>query len=72
MTIQSVDPVGHDHIHDPTKLGPNGSLVASPTQTMIYIGIGRAKLYELLNSSELESYVEGTSRKILWPSITLT
>ncbi|WP_316196853.1 DNA-binding protein [Bradyrhizobium sp. SZCCHNS3053] len=55
--------------HDSGQLGPNGSLVASPNETMIYIGVGRAKLYELLNSNEIESYVEGSSRKILWPSI---
>jgi hypothetical protein len=54
---------------DPGQLGPNGSLVASPNETMMYIGVGRAKLYELLNGDELESYVEGSSRKILWPSI---
>ena len=54
---------------DVGQLGPNGSLVASPNETMTYIGVGRAKLYELLNNNELESYVEGSSRKILWPSI---
>jgi trehalose-6-phosphate synthase len=51
------------------QLGPNGSLVASPNETMAYISVGRAKLYELINANELESYVEGSSRKILWPSI---
>jgi hypothetical protein len=51
------------------QLGPNGSLVATPNQTMIFIGVGRAKLYELINSNEIESYVEGSARKILWPSI---
>jgi hypothetical protein len=55
--------------HDVGQLGPNGSLVASPNETMTYIGVGRAKLYQLLNSNEIESYVEGSSRKILWPSI---
>jgi hypothetical protein len=44
-------------------------LVASPNQTMTALGIGRAKLYELINAGELESYVEGHSRKILWESI---
>ena len=53
------------------RLGPNGSLVATPNQTMSYIGIGRAKLYELINAGELETYTEGISRKILWPSIHL-
>ena len=54
---------------DVGQLGPNGSLVASPNETMNFIGVSRAKLYELLNGNELESYVEGSSRKILWPSI---
>jgi hypothetical protein len=36
---------------------------------MTYIGVGRAKLYELLNAGEIESYLEGAARKILWPSI---
>lgn len=54
---------------DPSQLGPNGSLVASPNETMRYLGIGREKLYQLINGNELESYSEGGSRKILWPSI---
>ena len=45
------------------------ALVASPNQTMAALGIGRAKLYELINASELESYCEGVSRRILWRSI---
>ena len=44
-------------------------LVASANQTMIALGIGRAKLYEKINAGELESYVDGGSRKILWDSI---
>jgi hypothetical protein len=51
------------------QLGPNGSLVATPNQTMNFIGVGRAKLYELINGNEIESCVEGSARKILWPSI---
>lgn len=51
------------------QLGPNGSLVASPNQTMTFIGVGRAKFYELINTGEIESYVEGSARKVLWPSI---
>jgi hypothetical protein len=49
--------------------GGDMALVASPNQTMIALGIGRAKLYELINAGELDSYVEGSSRKILWDSI---
>ncbi len=44
-------------------------LVASTTQAMIALGIARAKLYEKLNTGELESYMDGGSRKILWDSI---
>ena len=53
----------------PTEVGPNGSLVASPNQAMTALGIGRAKLYEKINAGELKSYVDGGSRKILWDSI---
>jgi predicted DNA-binding transcriptional regulator AlpA len=48
---------------------PGQPLVASPNQAMTALGIGRAKLYEKINSGELESYVDGGSRKILWNSI---
>lgn len=44
-------------------------IVASPNQAMIALGISRAKLYEHINSGELESYVDGGSRKIMWDSI---
>lgn len=44
-------------------------IVASVNQTMSTLKIGREKIYELLNSGELESYREGGSRKILWRSI---
>jgi excisionase family DNA binding protein len=47
----------------------NQPLVASPNQAMTALGIGRAKLYEKINAGELESYVDGGSRKILWASI---
>ncbi|NOJ43017.1 helix-turn-helix domain-containing protein [Bradyrhizobium australiense] len=44
-------------------------IVASVNETMSALQIGRGKIYELLNSGELESYREGSSRKILWRSI---
>jgi excisionase family DNA binding protein len=44
-------------------------LVASPNETMVTLRIGREKLYQLLNSGQLESYREGGSRRILWRSI---
>ncbi|MBO4224724.1 helix-turn-helix domain-containing protein [Bradyrhizobium neotropicale] len=46
-----------------------GALVATVNETMAALKIGRAKTYELLNNGQLKSYVEGTSRKILWSSI---
>jgi excisionase family DNA binding protein len=51
------------------QFGPNGSLVASVNETMNFLGVGRATLYALINAGELESYNEGSHRKILWPSI---
>lgn len=45
------------------------ALVATVNETMAALKVGRAKLYELLNSGELESYLEGSSRKITWRSI---
>ncbi|OAF05821.1 hypothetical protein AYJ54_02735 [Bradyrhizobium centrolobii] len=44
-------------------------IVASVNETMTMLKIGREKIYQLLNSGELESYREGGARKILWRSI---
>jgi hypothetical protein len=41
------------------QLGPTGSFVASPKEAMNFLGIARAKLYELIASGEVESYREG-------------
>ncbi|QOZ45515.1 DNA-binding protein [Bradyrhizobium sp. CCBAU 53340] len=45
------------------------AVIATVNETMFALKIGRAKLYELLNSNALESYREGASRKITWSSI---
>lgn len=45
------------------------ALVASVKETMLALKIARAKTYELLNAGELESYLEGSSRKVTWRSI---
>lgn len=50
-------------------LGNGRPIVASVNETMSALGIGREKLYQLLNSGELESYRDGGSRKIMWSSI---
>lgn len=44
-------------------------LVTSPEQAMRLLDCSRAKLYELLAAGELESYLEGRSRKITVCSI---
>jgi predicted DNA-binding transcriptional regulator AlpA len=48
---------------------PGQPLVATAMQSMTALGICRAKLYEKINTGELESYMDGGSRKILWDSI---
>lgn len=52
-----------------TRLEPVRPIVASVNETMAMLKIGREKIYQLLNSGDLESYREGGSRKILWRSI---
>ena len=47
----------------------DGPILHSPNQAMFALGVGRAKLYELLNNGELESFLEGRSRKITAQSI---
>jgi excisionase family DNA binding protein len=51
------------------RFGEARPIVASVNETMTTLKIGREKIYQLLNSGELESYREGGSRKILWRSI---
>ena len=53
----------------PASIVLEAPLVASPNQTMIAIQVSRKKLYELINSGELESYTEGKSRRITVKSI---
>jgi hypothetical protein len=44
-------------------------LVVSPIKAMRMLDCGRTRLYELLNANELESYLDGKSRKITVSSI---
>jgi excisionase family DNA binding protein len=53
----------------PNSIALEAPLVASPNQTMRAIQVSRKKLYELINSGELESYTEGRSRRITVKSI---
>lgn len=45
------------------------ALIAMVNETMAALKVGRAKLYELLAANELESYRQGSSRRITWRSI---
>jgi excisionase family DNA binding protein len=56
-------------LKDETKPSDGRPIVASVNETMATLRIGREKIYQLLNSGELESYRERGSRKILWRSI---
>ena len=53
----------------PNSVALEVPLVASPNQTMRAIQVSRKKLYELINTGELESYTEGKSRRITVKSI---
>lgn len=52
-----------------TPIALDAPLVASPNQAMRVIQVSRKKLYELINTGELESYTEGKSRRITVRSI---
>jgi hypothetical protein len=53
-----------------TGLGDvDGAIVCSPRTAMVMLDCEREKLYQLLNSGEIESYLEGKSRKIVIASI---
>jgi excisionase family DNA binding protein len=51
------------------SIASEAPLVASPNQAMRAIQVSRKKLYELINTGELESYTEGKSRRITVKSI---
>jgi excisionase family DNA binding protein len=53
----------------PNSIASEAPLVASPNQAMRAIQVSRKKLYELINTGELESYTEGKSRRITVKSI---
>lgn len=44
-------------------------LVVSPKKAMIMLDCGRNRLYDLINAGELESFLDGKSRKITVQSI---
>jgi excisionase family DNA binding protein len=54
----------------PEVTGPaNGPLVVRPAQACWLLGVGNTKLYELIAAGELESYLDGRSRRITMASI---
>ncbi len=52
-----------------TGLGDDERLVVSPRRARHMLDCGNTRLYELLKNKELESYVDGRSRKIIVASI---
>jgi excisionase family DNA binding protein len=57
------------HMSNAVPITFDAPLVASPKQAMRVIQVSRKKLYELINTGELESYTEGKSRRITVKSI---
>jgi excisionase family DNA binding protein len=58
------------HIHGQSDaLSDDAPLVMSPNSAMRMLNCGRTRLYELIEANELESYLDGRSRKITVASI---
>jgi len=57
------------HMSHAVSIALEAPLVASPNQAMRAIQVSRKKLYELINTGELESYTEDKSRRITVKSI---
>jgi hypothetical protein len=53
----------------PLVTNPPEPLVASPKVTCHLLSIGMTRLYELIDTGELESFLDGSSRKITTRSI---
>jgi hypothetical protein len=53
-----------------TGLSDDERLVVSPRRARYMLDCGNTRLYELLNSNELESYLDGRSRKVTVAFIT--
>jgi hypothetical protein len=52
-----------------TGLGDDERLVVCPRRARYMLDCGNTRLYELLKNNELESYLDGRSRKIIVASI---
>jgi hypothetical protein len=52
-----------------TGLGDDEQLAVSPRRAAFLLDCGITRLYELINSGELDSYKDGAARKIVVASI---
>jgi hypothetical protein len=52
-----------------TGLGESEPLAVSPRRTAFLLDCGVTRVYELINSGELESYKDGSARKVTTRSI---
>jgi hypothetical protein len=52
-----------------TGLGKDQPLVVSPSRAKAMLDIGTTRLYEMINSGQLESFKDGKNRKITMRSI---
>jgi hypothetical protein len=52
-----------------TGLGDHERLVVSPRRARQILDVGNTRLYELIKQKQLESYLDGRSRKITIASI---
>jgi excisionase family DNA binding protein len=52
-----------------TGLGDSEPLAVSPRRTAFLLDCGVTRVYELINSRQLESYKDGASRKIVTASV---
>ncbi len=52
-----------------TGLGDDERLVVSPRRAAVFLDCGITRVYELLNSGQLQSFKDGAARKIVVASI---
>ena len=64
-------PTEHVELRDVTGSppGPDVPLAVSVKRTCSLIGCGATRVYELIRSGELESFLNGRSRRIVFASI---
>jgi hypothetical protein len=52
-----------------TSIGEDERLVVSPARAQVMLDCGRTRLYQMIAAGELDSYNDGTARKITVASI---